>query len=97
MPDVIFQSISRSDMLPLNENILKTSIGENSIIYSHNTFPSQAQKYHAPMWDLPSLINLESEDVTTIKGNRRIYEATAVNYKKFASDLLVRLESLNAD
>jgi cellulose biosynthesis protein BcsQ len=97
MPDIIFDSIPLDDMLPLEDVILRTSIGKNSIIYSHNTFPSQAQKYHAPMWELPSLTNLEPEDVTTIKGNRKIYEATASDYSKFAYDLLVRLESLDAN
>lgn len=95
MPDVIFKSILPTDMLPLSESVLKTSLGNNSIIHSHNTFPSQAQKYHTPMWDLPSYDHIDPDEISTIKGNRKIYEDTLESYKDFSKDLLSRLESLN--
>ncbi|MFH1793402.1 MAG: AAA family ATPase [Pseudomonadota bacterium] len=92
IPQTIAKFIDAENSLPFNE-ILTGSIGGNAVIHSHNTFPSMSQKYHRPMWKLPNA-QLESEDSSTIGGNRRKYEATQDSYLAFAKDFLGRVAKL---
>jgi len=91
IPNTIASVLSSSQMAPLDENAFKNSIGDGSVIHGHNTLPSMAQKYHLPMWKLPSSDDLESGDASTIVGNRKIYEATQEAYGTFAKDVIFRL------
>ncbi|MCB1356181.1 MAG: ParA family protein [Maritimibacter sp.] len=95
MPDEIFSAIDRDDMANLEDSVLRESIGESAVIYTNNTYPSQAQTYHTPMWDLPSCPSLSQEDKSNISGNRKRYEEVGRNYRVFAKDLLKRLEALD--
>ena len=84
----------------IRENIdaatLAQPVGEQSIMHSHNTFPSMAQKYHMPMWMVPSTAHLETdEEKNTVRGNRAKFEETKTNYIKFAEDLLTRIKTLD--
>nr|WP_269448207.1 AAA family ATPase [Acetobacter malorum] len=94
IPETIFKYIPKEDMVSIDNQNLKTSIGNQSVIYGHSTLPSMAQKYHKPMWDLPSFEGLETADVGTIKGNRKIYEDTKNKYVEFAKDVIDRMEKL---
>lgn len=94
IPKTIFDFIPEEDMIGIQREFLETSIGNNSIIHSHNTLPSMAQKYNLPMWKLPKSGVLEPEDSTTISGNRGIYEETQQSYHTFALDLIDRLRYL---
>jgi len=69
-------------------------IGETSIMHTHNTLPTMAQKYHVPMWKVPSQ-SLRSEDQNTIAGNRSVYEETRSKYAEFAEDFLRRVAKLD--
>lgn len=69
-------------------------IGGQAIMHTHNTLPSMAQKYRTPMWKVPNLENLETDDLGTIKGNRKVYEETKESYKTFTEDLLKRIACL---
>ena len=73
-----------------DEKLMAEPIGETAVMHSHNTLVSMAQKYHLPMWRLPSLQSLESVDATTIRGNRESYEATEAAYERFAEALIAR-------
>ena len=73
---------------------MEEPVGHKSVMHTYNTLPAMAQKYHKPMWALPG-IQLESEDASTVKGNRGIYEATREKFLEFANDLLIRLAQLN--
>lgn len=75
----------------LTEELLNSPIGNDAIMYSHNTFPAMAQKYHTPMWQVPSNPNLETNDVSTLAGSRAKYEATKISYQTFAKSLLARV------
>lgn len=66
-------------------------VGGVSIMHTHNTLPAMAQKYHKPMWLVPSVLQLEASDRNTIFGNRQTYESTRAAYRGFAEDLLSRL------
>lgn len=74
--------------------LLDHSIGQNSVIHSHNTLPSMSQKYHLPMWELPDSEILDPDDRSTILGNQQIYRGTKSSYESFAKDFLERLEQL---
>ncbi|MBZ5792652.1 ParA family protein [Burkholderia contaminans] len=78
----------------LAEQVWSQPIGEMAIMHTHNTLPAMAQRYHAPMWRVPSQ-DLEPADTGTIRGNRAIYEATEKKYSDFTVDLLKRIESLS--
>lgn len=94
IPKTIFESISSSDMVKFPIAKLQESIGDGAVIHGHNTLPSMAMKYHLPMWELPSSGVLDSGDMSTIQGNRQVYEVTGAKYQKFARDLVARIEAL---
>jgi cellulose biosynthesis protein BcsQ len=91
IPETIFSVIPEEQMVDIDKERLEESIGDQAVIYGHNTLPSMAQKYRRPMWDLPASDRLEPEDASTIRGNRRIYEDSKVAYVKFAKDVIDRL------
>ena len=92
IPVTIEHYLDPENSLPF-EGLLSDSIGGNSVIHSHNTFPSMAQKYHQPMWLLPD-VDLEQEDKNTIAGNRERYRKTQRAYQEFAKDFLGRVAKL---
>ena len=94
IPEVIFEEIDREDMVKIPVDRLKISIGDGAVIHGHNTLSAMAQKYHMPMWKLPGCDDLEPEHVSTIRGNRKIYEDTGRKYRKFATDVIERMEAL---
>jgi cellulose biosynthesis protein BcsQ len=94
IPATIDRSIGQENTILLDKPELDRSIGNNSIIHSHNTLPNMAQKYHKPIWLLPDC-ELEPEDSGTIIANRAIYRATQQSYRQFAEDLLRRVEYLH--
>lgn len=75
----------------LPPELLSEPVGGEAVMHSHNTLPGMAQKYHAPMWKVPSLQNLDMNDKSTIIGNRVIYSSTRENYAQFANSLLQRI------
>lgn len=79
----------------LDAGILAEPVGEQAIMHSHNTFPSMAQKYHVPMWKVPSTVTLEDIDQSTVIGNRAKFEETKEKYMAFANDLLTRIQRLD--
>ena len=95
IPNVIAKYIDERDMIDFPTGILSSSIGNNAIIHSHNTFPSMSQKYHVPMWELPGYTSLEGPDASTIGGNSEKYRATREAYHAFAIDFLARVSCLN--
>lgn len=75
----------------LTAELLSAPVGGESVMHSHNTLPGMAQKYHAPIWNVPNLPNLENADAATIRGNREVYFSTRDNYIAFARSLLERI------
>lgn len=92
IPETIKKYIPPESSLPFNE-ILDGSIGGNSVIYAHNTFPSLAQKYHAPMWSLPDK-KLDPADQSTVGGNQQRFRETQQMYHDFANDVIARVAKL---
>lgn len=78
----------------LKPSQLKTPIGKLSIMHTHNTYPTHAQKYHIPMWKLPSHPNLDAGDTATVMTNKDRYIATQAAYHEFAADVASRMQSI---
>ena len=95
IPETVAQFISPEVRSHLTEEQTNTPIGLTAVMHSHNTLPNMAQKYKHPIWQIPSLPNLDASDKTTIMGNRGIYEATREGYMNFANSFIERLDSLN--
>lgn len=96
IPDTIFQYIDQQSRAHLSDDVAKAAIGGKAVLHSHNTLPGMAQKYRLPIWKVPGEGALDSDDVSTIRGNRGIYEATQAKYEAVATDLLSRLQLLGA-
>lgn len=95
IPDTIATFISESIRADVPFEVLKEPIGGTSIMYSHNTFPSMAQKYHHPMWELPLCPILEQPEKATITGgSRQMYFDTKSAYLTFSSDLVKRIDCM---
>lgn len=92
IPLTINQFIGAEFCEKLTEEQLSEPIGGTAVMHTHNTLPNMAQKYHIPMWQVPSWNGIESDDIPTIFGNRTIYESTKDKYIKFAEDLLKRMQ-----
>src|SRR5690606_8981180 len=54
IPDAISEFIPASVRDHLDHSVWTHPIGETSIMHTHNTMPAMAQKYHRPMWQVPS-------------------------------------------
>lgn len=91
IPQTIKEFVPKNCLLNDGEDFFESSIGDNSVIHGHGTLPTMAQKYKAPMWEVPDLLNLGDEK-STIKGNSRLYYDTRNSYMKLAQDVLDRLE-----
>lgn len=72
---------------------IEENIGGTSIIYTNNTYPSMAQKYHVPMWRVPDA-SLDAEDRGTVVANQSSYRETKSKYWEFASNLLERINNV---
>jgi cellulose biosynthesis protein BcsQ len=92
IPITIEKYITQPIRADIPLDTLVEPIGGTSVMYSHNTYPSMAQKYHHPMWELPSCGNLEPPENSTITGgSRESYIKTKDDYVAFAEDFLVRI------
>ncbi|WMJ09212.1 ParA family protein [Nitrosomonas sp. sh817] len=95
IPSAIKEYIKPELRNHLTDQLLGSPIGDDCIMYTHNTFPAMAQKYHMPMWKVPSNAKKEPGDSSTLAGARQKYEDTKDSYKKFATELLKRVELLS--
>ncbi|PWW69002.1 cobyrinic acid a,c-diamide synthase [Tuber magnatum] len=96
IPTTIKTYIKKDIRSHLTDNQLASPIGATAVMHSHSTLPSMAQKYHLPIWKVPSSPRLEAADKSTIAGNRATYEGTRSKYHQFAKDVLDRLDTLYA-
>jgi cellulose biosynthesis protein BcsQ len=94
IPDVIRESFPKEMREHLSELEIDEPIGGTSVMHTHNTLPNVSQKYHMPIWRLPSNTKLEKGDSNTIRVNRAIYETTKTQYEQFAQGVIERVERL---
>jgi cellulose biosynthesis protein BcsQ len=91
IPSTIREFIPYTLRKDLTEELLDIPIGGEAVMHSHNTFPSVAQKYHVPMWKVPSFLNIDPADANSIRGSKQKYEDTLSAYKSFSEELLERI------
>nr|WP_320017058.1 AAA family ATPase [uncultured Desulfobacter sp.] len=94
IPSTIRENSQESMRAHLTDKQLDSPIGLTSVMHSHNTFPSMAQHYNKPMWQVPDLPNLEGEHKNTLRGSRTKYLATKEHYEIFCNDLISRIDLL---
>lgn len=92
IPATILKYIDPKIIRELDSTRLAQPIGGTAVMHTHNTLPNMAQKYHVPIWEVPNSALLETDDISTISGNRTTYESTRAKYVQFAKDLLTRLQ-----
>lgn len=95
LPDLIKKHIPSECYDNLDVGVIEQPIGLKSIMHSHNTLPSMAQKYRVPIWLVPNQANLLPNDKATISGNRELYYEKKALYHEFAKSLLKRLDGLD--
>lgn len=104
IPEVIKTFIKEPNRAYLTEEQLRTPIGKDSVIHSHNTFPSVSQGLNCPMWDVPEIYAnlqrynpklLSEKQVEVNQGSYGKYRDTLNNYIEFTKSLLERVEQLN--
>jgi hypothetical protein len=93
IPSAIIEYIPMEVRGHIEESIMALPIGNTSIMHTHNTLTGMSQKYHLPMWEVPSYPYL-ADDTNTVIANKAIYEATFEKYSTFCADLLKRVDSL---
>ncbi len=96
IPETIEKYISEEVRSHLSSELANSPIGGTSVMHSHNTTPNMAQKYKHPIWEIPDLTNLDSDDISTIKGNAdKLYRPLKEKYIEFANSFLERINTLN--
>lgn len=94
IPSAIIENIPLEVRGHIEETVMAHPIGHTSIMHTHNTLTGMSQKYHLPMWEVPSYPYL-SDDASTVIANKSVYEATFDKYVAFCDDLLTRISSLD--
>lgn len=95
IPETIENFISQEVRSHLTHDQINDPIGLTSVMHSHNTLPNMAQKYKQPIWKIPTLNNLDSDDRSTIMGNQASYIATKEGYTMFANSFIERVKTLD--
>lgn len=94
IPGTIKNHIREEVRQHLEPDLVNKPIGGKAVMHTHNTFPSMAQKYRTPIWNVPD-VELEPEDAGTVKGNQKFYREKLDDYKQFANDFLNRIQYLD--
>jgi hypothetical protein len=94
IPSTIEQHIPSALSVGIASKDLREPIGKMEVMHTHNTYPTHAQKYHRPMWLLPSSKDLEDGDKPTVNTNKDRYLATQAAYQEFALDVIARVNAL---
>jgi len=78
----------------IDKKTLNDPIGGMAVMHSHNTYPAHAQKYHVPIWKLPSNPSLDEGDQATVLTNKQRYIDTKNAYRDFAKEVIGRVKQL---
>ncbi|WP_223489010.1 ParA family protein [Pseudomonas sp. A-RE-19] len=95
IPVIIERCIGEELRAHLSRELLAEPIGGTLVMHSHNTFPSMAQHYHKPMWQVPYAGNIEAEHVNTLRGATQRYIDTRASYIAFGEALISRIKLLD--
>jgi hypothetical protein len=91
IPTTIRNAIPEEIRNKLDDADLDDPIGSKAVMHTHNTLPNISQKYHMPIWELPTRTDLDAKDVSTIRLNRQSYLDTKDKYIRFAESVVERV------
>ncbi len=97
IPDTIKKYIKKINRTNISDELISKPIGDNSIMHTHNTYPSMSQKYKCPIWKVPDIAPDVEEDprlISSISGNRKSYYDTKEKYFIFSKALIERINTL---
>lgn len=94
IPEVIHKYIGSDLRKNISDQLLAKPIGNESIMHSHNTFPTLAQHYRVPMWKIPDLLKIDKEHQNTINGQKPDILETKKKYAEFSKSLIERINLL---
>lgn len=97
IPSVITKNIPGTCYSNFSSDEIASPIGYKSVMHSHNTLTSMAQKYRTPIWNVPNCSVMEPTDKSTVSGNKGDYLKTKDAYHSFADDLLSRLNKIEEE
>lgn len=95
IPKIIHQFIGENLRKNFSDELISAPIGGESVMHSHNTFPTLAQHYRVPMWKIPGLKRIDKEHQNTVNGQRQEILETKSKYDAFSRDLLTRVSLLD--
>lgn len=90
-PETVRASLPEKVWGHLSQEVVSEPIGKSHVMHTHNTLPRLAQKYQTPMWLVPSIEKLDPADISTVRGNRALFEKTKIGYHEFSNALISRL------
>jgi cellulose biosynthesis protein BcsQ len=94
IPNIIHEYIGADLRRNISDSMLAEPIGGESIMHSHNTFPTLAQHYRVPMWHIPDLDSIDKDHQNTINGQKPDILATRAKYSDFSNSLIERINFL---
>lgn len=94
IPQTIREEIPADILSHLSEKEIDEPIGGTAVMHTHNTLVTFSQKYHMPMWQIPTNSRIEKSDKPTVLGNRAVYEKTKSQYEEFAQSVIERIKRL---
>lgn len=102
IPETIKENIREKNMA-LNSDEIEKPMGGESVMYSHNTYPSVAQSLKCPMWKVPDTFTelkrenpqyIDENEIQVNNGLFNSYRETLEKYKEFANSFISRAEEL---
>lgn len=94
IPNVIHNYIGEDLRVDISDELLAEPIGGESIMHGHNTFPTLAQHYRVPMWEIPNVSGIDKDHQNTINGQKPDIYATREKYAVFSQSLISRINSI---
>ncbi|PIF08097.1 ParA family protein [Janthinobacterium sp. 13] len=94
IPEIIHTYIGKDLRESITDELLAEPIGGESIMHSHNTFPTLAQHYRVPMWNIPDVDRIDKEHQNTINGQKPDILGTKKKYNDFSNSLIQRIKLL---
>lgn len=92
IPQIIHAHIGMNLRERIPDDLISEPIGGESIMHGHNTFPTLAQHYRVPMWQIPTLPQIDKDHQNTVNGQKSEILATKEKYREFSKDLLARVK-----
>jgi cellulose biosynthesis protein BcsQ len=101
--DTIIKCINPENRIKISDAEIKKTIGGNSIIHTHNSFPATAQALHCPMWLIPTVWSgldhdkkefFKSNGFEHNQGHNTKLREIKTAYETYVKDLIIRMNHI---